>query len=545
MFGKIVATKVNGFARLVLIHSKMNYYIAHSTATAFVQGIGAHPAHSASIIGAASVGALFAALVQLRGMSREVERSESGMLTTGFFRHRFLLYSVFPILGNILHAIAVSEGSIALAVFGRLLIGCGSAELLHRQLLSSYLPAPHVVFESANLVHSHVFGVFCGLVIGGFLALFDVKVDVATISSLHSGSYFMACCWLYHWLQLYRYFQESIATVNSQGDTKNIDFDDEYEVSLAESSDTGSPDNPLFGPGSLSTRCEAKSIQIGKLEAAYTSPRSAEKKDPFQKELCLETDTLLSKQEKKVVENVPKAKSSRSFKTITRLIKMLLHNVGIPVTLAVVVFVRISHEMLFTSCAIITNRYFQWNGSQACFMLGSLAAAILPVNYVVERISRSYDERTVIKRSVMITLIGLCLMVNYVSFVNLVIHLRGIFDRAADKGHYYPYDWIIGAAQYICGFTIAYTGITALEPTTLSLMSKLAPSRPKSISINCGTVVTILSLAARSMGDVQILAVGLSNRLINTDIVNSLIVPLIIACLAAAYIVRRHFSFLI
>jgi hypothetical protein len=525
----------------------MNYYIAHSTATAFVLGVGAHSAHSALIIGAASLGALVAALVQLRGMSQEVERSGPGLLTTGYFRHRFLLFSAFPIIGNILHAVAVSEESVLLAVFGRFLIGFGSAELLHRQLLSCCLPAPHVVFESANLVHSHVFGVFCGLAIGGFLALFDVKVNVATISSLHSGSYFMACCWFFHWVQLFRLFQESSATEAGRSSPNYDDIDGEYEVSIDESSDTGSPDSLFFGSGPISVRDDPKSIQIEQLEAVYTSPRTAGRKEKFQKEKPGETDSLIAKQEKSPGQTISKAKAKnfRSFKTFARLRRILLYNVGSPVTLALIVFVRISHEMLFTSCAVITNRYFLWNGSQACLLLGTLAAAVLPINHVVERISRSYDERTVIKRSVVITLIGLCIMVNYVSFINLVIHLRGVFDRASDKGYYYPYDWMIGAAQYLCGVSIAFTGITALEPTTLSLMSKLAPSRTKSIAINCGTVVTILSLAARCIGDLQILAVGLSHRLINTDIVNSLIVPLIIACLAAAYIVRRHFFFLI
>ena len=479
-------------------------------------------------------------------MARKVERSGPGALTTGYFRHRFLLYSVFPIIGNVLQAVAVSKGSILLAVFGRLLIGLGSAELLHRQLLSSCLPAPHVVFESANLVHSNVFGVFCGLMIGGLLALFDVKVDVATISSLHSGSYFMACIWLFHWVNLYRLFQESKSVESDETDSDRRDFEDEYEVSIAESSETGTPESVFFGPGSMSTREDVKSAYIEQLEAAYTSPRNAGRKYEFPTEQPLETDRLIVKEDKKTNDKKTKTRSVRSFKTFTAWFrKILFHNVGIPVTLAVIVFVRISHEILFTSCAIITNRYFHWNGSQACFLLGLLSATVVPINHSVERISRSYDERSVIKRSVIIALIGLCVMVNYVSFINLVIHLRGVFDRAADKEYHHPYDWIIGAPQYLCGLAVTFVGITSLEPTTLSLMSKLAPSRTKSIVINCGTVVTILSLTARFIGDVHILAVGLSHRFINTDIVNSLVVPLIITCFAAAYIVRRHFFFLI
>jgi hypothetical protein len=525
----------------------MNYYIAHSTATAFVQELGAHPAYSASIIGAASFGALVAALFQLRGMSQEVEASGLNSLTIGFFRKSFLVYGFLPIIGNILHAIAVSKGSISLAVFGRFLIGFGSAELLHRQLLSSCLPAPHVVFESANLVHSNVFGVVCGLITGGFLALFDVRVPVATISSLHSGSYFMACCWLIHWATIFRSFQES-THADSNGKMKDNSvqtdsLDDSINAfSAAESSeaDAGTPESVFFGSGSISTREDSTPTYVDELEAAYGSPRTSTND-------MTDLSPMLPSRDIKRVElakKKTKKKYRRSMRQFgARLRKVLFHNVGIPVTLAVIVFVRICHEILFSSCAIITNRYFQWNGSQACFLLGLLSAMVLPINYVAERISRSYDERSVIKRSIVITLIGLLTMVNYVSIINLMIHLRSIFDRAADKA-YHPYDWIFGSVQYVCGLSIAFAGTSSLEPTTLSLMSKLAPSRTRSIVVNSGTIVTVLSLAARFLGDVQILVVGLSHRLINTDIVNSLVVPLIVACLAAGYVVRRHFFFL-
>jgi hypothetical protein len=56
--------------------------------------------------------------------------------------------------------------------------------------------------------------------------------------------------------------------------------------------------------------------------------------------------------------------------------------------------------------------------------------------------------------------------------------------------------------------------------------------------------VTFASLAARVLGDIQILFVGLSHRLINTDIVNSLVIPLLAASIVAYYIVKKHFFFL-
>lgn len=531
----------------------MNYYIVHSTAIAFVQEIGANSAHSASIIGAASFGALIAALIQCRAMSIEVDSATSARsngLRFDYFRNSFLVHSLSPIAGNIAHAVGVSRGSILLAVFGRILIGFGSTELLHRQLLSSCLPAPHLVFESANLVHTHLFGVFCGLIIGGFLALFNVRVPVATISSLHSGSYFMAACWFLHWINLFRFFQEPNLSESIDGGNPRREGVDtsqegnEHEDSAGSSEveeQTGTPESFFHGSASISTReDDPKPTLMGELEAIYGSSRD------FRDEMPTESDVLLKRDEESGPPGIAmerrRSQLLRSFRA--RLRKILFHSIGIPVTLAVIVFVRISHEILFSSCAIITNRYFHWNGSQACFLLGLLSAFVIPINYVVERISRSYDERTVLKRAVVIAGIGLLVMVNYASFVNLIIHIRVLFDKASER-QYHPYDWILGSIQYLVGLSITYAGIMSMEPATLSLMSKLSPTKGKSIAVNSGTVVTLLSLAARSIGDLHILFVGLSHRLINTDIVNSLVVPLLLACLAAGYVVRRHFFFLI
>lgn len=107
-----------------------------------------------------------------------------------------------------------------------------------------------------------------------------------------------------------------------------------------------------------------------------------------------------------------------------------------------------------------------------------------------------------------------------------------------------PYDWIFGRYQYVVGFIVTFVGVISLEVTTLSLMSKVAPLKLRGSLINCGSIVTYSSLIGRVVGDIQILMVGLSHRLINTDIVNSLVIPLLAACLVAGYIVKKHFFFL-
>lgn len=89
-----------------------------------------------------------------------------------------------------------------------------------------------------------------------------------------------------------------------------------------------------------------------------------------------------------------------------------------------------------------------------------------------------------------------------------------------------------------------FTGLIALEGAALSLLSKTSPANTRSIIINVGTITTFLGLAARLLADIQILLIDLSHKLINTDIVNALVLPLVLACYLLIYFVNKHFFFL-
>jgi hypothetical protein len=150
------------------------------------------------------------------------------------------------------------------------------------------------------------------------------------------------------------------------------------------------------------------------------------------------------------------------------------------------------------------------------------------------------------QRSLLIFGTGLLVMINYASLFSLASQVENLLDETDETTYreVHPYDGMFGIVQYVIGFTVAFTGIMTLEGATLSLMSKVAPSRLKSAVINCGTIVTFFTLAARVLGDIEILFVGLSHRLINTDIVNSLVIPYFLACIAAYYLVKIYFFFL-
>jgi hypothetical protein len=123
-------------------------------------------------------------------------------------------------------------------------------------------------------------------------------------------------------------------------------------------------------------------------------------------------------------------------------------------------------------------------------------------------------------------MIGLSLMINYESMFSLVQRAPKLLSKVeavveSETTTLQPYDWKLGVIQYVVGLTITFVGLISMEGAALSLLSKLAPLRLRSIVINVGTISVFLCFTARILGDAQILFVGVSHRLIDTDMVNA------------------------
>lgn len=78
---------------------------------------------------------------------------------------------------------------------------------------------------------------------------------------------------------------------------------------------------------------------------------------------------------------------------------LVFSNPALPLTLLIFGYIEMICEVLISSCAMISRRYFGWNGSVAGFLIASLGALVLPAHFVVERASRSFDERSIMKVS--------------------------------------------------------------------------------------------------------------------------------------------------
>lgn len=64
-------------------------------------------------------------------------------------------------------------------------------------------------------------------------------------------------------------------------------------------------------------------------------------------------------------------------------------------------------------------------------------------------------------------------------------------------------------------------GLTSMQGSALSILSKISPPKFRGVAMNAGTIIVFVGFVARLIGDLQLFFVGLSHRLINTDIINA------------------------
>lgn len=85
------------------------------------------------------------------------------------------------------------------------------------------------------------------------------------------------------------------------------------------------------------------------------------------------------------------------FSELVAIKDLLFSNVALPITLLIYGYIEMVDEILLSSCAMVCKRYFLWNGSIAGYILAALGSLVLPADFIVDRASRFYEERFIIK----------------------------------------------------------------------------------------------------------------------------------------------------
>ncbi len=362
---------------------QMNYFMAHATSNIFVMSTGSSSALAATIIGVPNIAAMlisFSHCLILSGQPNSHRQHNNIRL----FRVLFALASSFAIIGNIIHAHAINIGSIRLAIFGRFVFGLSTTEIPQRHLLSTSSHS-FIVSESASLVFSRIAGTATGLFFGACIEALPLFVNALDVRFLRAANWLLILTWLPLFIAVCMRFRDlEYVTLKADGHRQEAVDAAAQRISDGSSSESDSP-NPtrmLYGaeradPNDdlLTTLDKAKHPSIPSSHDSYQSKRNR-------------------------APGTPKKKRSKHWRNfVLRIRKLLDFHVGIPVSLFVLFVASFCVEAFFTGTPLVTNEYFGWNGAQASSFLGLLSCTTFLIQWICERVSRGFEDRTVIKVS--------------------------------------------------------------------------------------------------------------------------------------------------
>jgi hypothetical protein len=248
----------------------------------------------------------------------------------------------------------------SLKILGRFVLGFAAVDVLHRHILMRFLPSSLVVLECARLMQFQVAGQLFGLSAGSVSEY--LSKDYRPTNPLWVANMIMGALW------------SIFATYVVFG---------------------------LIRLGDVERSCRCQSVDIdrdgenlGQNEDSSSSVASEEEADPSS---LFPLTNKAANLENSRATDLKIQKKSRLTSYARRMRKLLTLNVAIPLTMAMVVYAIYSQEVLYSSCALITNRYFCWNGSVAGLFLCALTILVLPLDYFCGSVARRYEERSIIK----------------------------------------------------------------------------------------------------------------------------------------------------
>jgi hypothetical protein len=448
-----------------------------------------------------------------------------------------VISSLCPLVGNILYVKAYERKSFAMAIAGRLLVGLSSVEMVNKQLIVIFRAKGDHVSELSRIRVAQIGGILLGILIG------TIRLDERTVIIYGEpfvinfetiSSYTMSLAW---GLQLLGLAFCPFPKVHNCHASPSIDKGSEINLSASEHEENHN------------YRLEKLYLLPGLFARGRTFSDSTPGAEGSKRSRTQELGNDSSKGTRDNVPIITKPTLSAQFKiivsTLKKTRKLVLHNIALPITFLVYGFACLSTEVLFTSCVIITNRYFNLSGLQAGCFLAFLAALILPTYFFMSYASIRVGERFVMKKALMMMFVGVFCFINYQALYHLFRNIRAIFrNDSADIPLTTYYDWYLGVMQYCISVVVMCLSSVCLEGSSLSLMSKVSPEKLNRSPLNCSVMTPLTACLGRILGNTIIIVVGFSHREIITDMVNSISFVLIGLCYCCHHVVKKHYFFL-
>lgn len=160
-------------------------------------------------------------------------------------------------------------------------------------------------------------------------------------------------------------------------------------------------------------------------------------------------------------------------------------NIPVIITLIVYMVLKMVLEAVLSSESNLTALYFGWKGNIMGVHLMLLALLILPVNFGVALLARSYFDRELII-GLLVAMLGGCV----------------IIYQYQDS----PEDYTLW--QYLIGSAVLFVCASALEAPNMSLLSKVIPRRWSKGIFNVGLLATEAGTFGRVVGDTTLAAMA-------------------------------------
>ncbi|KAL7515326.1 hypothetical protein ACHAXN_013479 [Cyclotella atomus] len=471
----------------------VNYYIIAPTANHYAAVLGLDGAYGATLIGASSFSAIFAAFFY------------SMWYKSSSFWTALAFSAMCPFIGNIMYSVAITYDSMKMALLGRVLCGFGSAEVVNRQLISACVSYQTMTKASALFVSVSAAALLD--LTQGRDENIDLKIHLPgsppgsglVFDHITAPGFLMAFLWGLQLLSVMLLFDEP-ERINGIGGEDEIETKPKLEMEVTRYGSVEDSDSPQAKEQSWST---------------------------------LWNDTMA-------------------------IFRVIVSNMAFPVTLYLFAFIELSGEVLISSCSMVVKRYFSWHSSRAGFIIASLGALVLPAHFIVERASRSYSERKIMKYSiifVMLSCVAICnleglvldvigVMLNYTKKGPTTEHLKSVITSVLHHNEF-PYDWGAGSIVYLIFLSAIFIGSIILEGVNTSLMSKTAPSALNDSFLNMGLLATLVGTMGRVVGDSMITLSAFIGRAPYHDFVSVTFLPLLPILGLGLYWVNKNWKQLV
>lgn len=480
----------------------INYYIVAPTANHYAIQLGENGAYGSTLIGASSFSALFAAFFY------------SFWYTRSSFKSALLFSALCPVIGNLIYALAISYYSMRMAIFGRILCGFGSAEVVNRQLISACVSFEGMTKASALFVAAGAIGMSVGPLLAGILDMVtgrDVDVDISlpfapagglVYNNVTSPGFVMAGLWLVEWIALAFLFEEP--------DRINSVLNEVYDGESLRTKDSDSGDD---------TSDDGMPLLVS--NEGYGS----------------------------IVAGPESSKSPTLLEDIAITAKLIVQSPALPGTVLLFGYIEMVDEVLISSCSMVVRRYFGWHGSVAGFLIASLGALVIPAHFVVEKASHYYSERNIMSKSLVFLVISL---LGIMSWSGLLCDIAGElvevdylkadgYCKMTDEGEF-QYDFGSGPVVYIVFLSAVFMGTIVLEGVDTSIMAKTTPGALNNRFFNCGLLATLVGTLGRVVADGMITFSALMDIHVLVDFVNATFVPMLITTLLGLCMCRHYYK---